>query len=125
MSTSASMSSPDGIVGGPPSNYAVRIGTGDGLSTDYIQDSSEGTGSTKDRYLVLESATSSYCGPIAAHNLLTHFGNALNYSAMATVVGYSGGETPWSSAYWNGLNSQQSQYSYSGFWEGAASGQNP
>lgn len=53
--TSGTSSTPQGITGGPPNNYAVQIGTGVQQNNDFIQDYSESTGNSKDTYLVLEA----------------------------------------------------------------------
>jgi hypothetical protein len=109
------------IGGLPPQTYDTPIGTGDWLSSDYLQDTSESTApGAKDSYLILETKGSDTCGPIAAHNLLTDFGPALNYTQLESEVGYVHGPgTGWTSQYWSALNQNQSLYTYQGYWENA------
>ena len=97
----------------PPFAAQSAIGTGNYSTTDFLNDASESTG--KDSYLILENANANTCGPIAAHNLLTHFGPALDYKSLGSKVGYTGSQTPWSSQYATGLNSQESSYKYTAF----------
>lgn len=85
-----------------PDNASVVIGTGDGSNADNAYDYNEASSrlqsgtTTYDRYLVLETDTSSYyaykgvtvdwwttCGPTATHNALTHFGTAPDVLTLA------------------------------------------
>ncbi|MCL6598915.1 MAG: hypothetical protein K6T81_09245 [Alicyclobacillus macrosporangiidus] len=104
----------------PPPTNDSEIGTGLWSNNDFLQDSSESkTGS--DSYLILEAASANTCGPIAAHNLLTHFGRALNWYQLGPEVGYDGTQTGWSSQYANGLNQNESSYPYTAYGNGFSS----
>ncbi len=106
-------------IGTAPSSAEITVTPYDGYPVVDFTTSTTATGITP----VAESATGILCGPIAAHNLLTHFEpsvTAASVQTLETPVGYvSGSGTPFSAQYATGINEYDGGlYSYNAYLEG-------